>query len=70
MSCPSLIATGRWDGLIASAPRGSAGFGYDPIFIDPALGLAAAELTPEHKNRISHRGRASAELMRRLDVTG
>jgi XTP/dITP diphosphohydrolase len=61
-----LIATGRWPGAIATEPRGSNGFGYDPIFLDRALGLTAAELTPASKNAVSHRARACAELRRLL----
>ena len=47
------------EGVIAHAPRGENGFGYDPIFLVPELGKTTAELTAEHKNRISHRGRAA-----------
>src|SRR5204863_10105007 len=53
-----LIVEGRWDGEILLAPRGAGGFGYDPVFHDPLLGLSAAELEPGRKNRVSHRGRA------------
>lgn len=56
---------GTIEGVIAEAPRGEYGFGYDPIFLVPALGKTTAELTPEAKNRISHRGRA-AERARAL----
>jgi XTP/dITP diphosphohydrolase len=61
-----LIAEGVWEGRILDAPRGENGFGYDPIFFDPALGLGAAELPAELKNRVSHRGRALAALRERL----
>ena len=57
-----LIAQGRWDGRILDAPRGTLGFGYDPVFFDPALGVGAAELDATVKNRISHRGQALARL--------
>ena len=50
---------GTIEGRIADAPRGENGFGYDPIFLVPDLGKTTAELTPEQKNRISHRGRAA-----------
>jgi XTP/dITP diphosphohydrolase len=63
-----LVAESRWHGRILRAPRGSAGFGYDPVFLDPKLGASAAELDPATKNRISHRGLALArlrELLRR-----
>lgn len=58
-----LIAEGRWQGRILTAPRGSGGFGYDPVFLDPASGLSAAELAPADKHRVSHRGRAVAALL-------
>jgi XTP/dITP diphosphohydrolase len=57
-----LIAEGRWDGFILEAPRGHQGFGYDPVFLDPASGSSAAELAPALKHRASHRGRALARL--------
>jgi XTP/dITP diphosphohydrolase len=47
------------EGLITEAPCGENGFGYDPIFLVPELGKTTAELSPEHKNRISHRGEAA-----------
>jgi XTP/dITP diphosphohydrolase len=50
---------GKIEGVITEAPRGKNGFGYDPIFLVPELGKTTAELTPEEKNRISHRGRAA-----------
>lgn len=57
-----LVAEGRWHGRILDAPRGDGGHGYDPVFLDPASGLSAAELDPADKNRISHRGLALARL--------
>jgi XTP/dITP diphosphohydrolase len=57
-----LIAEGRWHGRILAAPRGSGGFGYDPVFFDPLLGRGAAELDAATKNRVSHRGQALAQL--------
>jgi XTP/dITP diphosphohydrolase len=53
------VVEGVIEGVIADAPRGKNGFGYDPIFFVPELGKTLAELTPEHKNRISHRARAA-----------
>jgi XTP/dITP diphosphohydrolase len=47
-------------------PRGSNGFGYDPVFYMPEYGRTIAELPPEIKNRISHRGRAAARARRLL----
>jgi XTP/dITP diphosphohydrolase len=61
-----VIATGEWAGEIARAPVGIGGFGYDPVFHDPALGKTAAELTTEAKNRVSHRGRALRALVEAL----
>jgi len=57
-----LIAEGRWHGRIIDTPRGSGGFGYDPYFLIPELGLTAAELSAAQKNRVSHRGLAMALL--------
>ena len=57
-----LIGSGEWRGHIATRPRGTGGFGYDPIFVDPATGLSAAELSPEAKNLVSHRGQALRAL--------
>jgi XTP/dITP diphosphohydrolase len=59
-----LIVEGAWEGLIAAEPSGNNGFGYDPVFIDPALGCTAASLTREEKNHHSHRARALAALLR------
>jgi XTP/dITP diphosphohydrolase len=65
-----LIAEGIWEGLVLEAPRGEGGFGYDPVFFDPALGLGAAELSAEVKNRVSHRGQALAALRAKLASAG
>ncbi|MDA1118164.1 MAG: RdgB/HAM1 family non-canonical purine NTP pyrophosphatase [Proteobacteria bacterium] len=61
-----LVAEGIWRGEIARVPRGSSGFGYDPLFLLPGRGLTAAELPAEEKNRISHRGQAAARLLELL----
>ena len=61
-----LIADARWHGEILLRPRGSGGFGYDPLFLLPELGKTAAELGSAEKNRISHRGQAMAELARKM----
>ena len=58
-----LIAEGIWRGEIARTPRGSNGFGYDPLFLVAGLKKTAAELDPAEKNRISHRGIALAKLL-------
>jgi XTP/dITP diphosphohydrolase len=62
-----IVAQGIWRGEIARAPRGANGFGYDPLFHLPALGMTAAELDPEAKNRLSHRAQALQKLMSLLD---
>ena len=61
-----LIAEGIWRGEIARSPRGSEGFGYDPLFLVPALGRTAAELSGAEKNRISHRALAARRLLELL----
>lgn len=57
-----LVAEGRWEGRILEAPRGSGGFGYDPVFCDPVRGMTAAEMTDAQKNAVSHRGQAFRRL--------
>ena len=64
-----LICEGEWHGEIVREPRGSGGFGYDPLFLIPELGKTGAELKPEEKNRISHRGKALESLLARLSPT-
>ncbi len=59
---PALIYTGTCDGIILDKPRGSNGFGYDPLFYYPPLKKTFAEMTPEEKNLVSHRGKAMAEI--------
>lgn len=66
--CP-IIAQGYWHGQISSQPAGQFGFGYDPYFYLPDLGLTAAELTPTLKNQYSHRGQALRELLTLLQST-
>jgi len=61
-----LIASGSWAGEIAREPQGHGGFGYDPVFFDPALGCTAAELDAAAKNRASHRGAALRSLIELL----
>ncbi len=61
-----LIAEGVWEGRILDAPRGDGGFGYDPYFWLPNLGLSAAELPLKEKNRLSHRGQAMRALREAL----
>ena len=61
-----LIAEGRWHGRIAIAPRGTGGFGYDPLFVPDGYEQHAAELPSEEKNRVSHRALALQQLMQQL----
>ena len=61
-----LVARAQWHGEVARAPQGSNGFGYDPYFYLPVLAKTAAELAPEDKNRLSHRGQALAKLLELL----
>ena len=61
-----LICQGTWEGRILDAPRGSEGFGYDPVFFVPTHGCSSAELPPEVKNALSHRGQALRKLVAAL----
>lgn len=57
-----IIAQGTWAGAITDIPRGSNGFGYDPLFFLPDEGCTSAELAPARKNLLSHRGQALVKL--------
>ncbi len=61
-----LLARGSWEGVIATAPAGSGGFGYDPLFIPAGVTVTAAQMDQTAKNAVSHRGQALAELLRLL----
>lgn len=61
-----LIAEGTWEGYLVTDPVGENGFGYDPIFYVPEYQCTSAQLEPEVKNRISHRGLALKKLAKRL----
>lgn len=61
-----VIAEGRWNGEMIAEPRGDGGFGYDPHFYIAALGKCAAELSPDEKNALSHRGQALRALVEKL----
>jgi XTP/dITP diphosphohydrolase len=61
-----LICQGTWEGHILFAARGSNGFGYDPVFYVPSHDCSSAELPPEIKNRLSHRGQALRKLIASL----
>lgn len=61
-----VIADGFWHGEIVANPRGDNGFGYDPHFLIPSLGKTTAELAPDEKNKLSHRGQALRALVEKL----
>jgi XTP/dITP diphosphohydrolase len=61
-----LIADGRWHGEVIDTPRGAGGFGYDPYFLLPGLGLTAAEMDPNDKNMVSHRAIAVRRLLEQV----
>ena len=65
-----VIAHGKWEGQITLEPRGSGGFGYDPIFLPAGLHSTAAQLPPEQKNQISHRAQALLALVAELREKG
>jgi XTP/dITP diphosphohydrolase len=57
----------KWQGVIIDERRGDNGFGYDPVFFAPDMKKTAAELPPEIKNKVSHRGQAFAQLKKALE---
>lgn len=61
-----VVCEGIWPGRVTTGPRGSNGFGYDPVFLIPELGRTVAELAPAEKNRRSHRGQALRKLVAAL----
>lgn len=61
-----LICSGSWEGTIVEQQSGANGFGYDPLFFVPTHGCTSAELSPEIKNSLSHRGQALRELAERF----
>ena len=62
-----LIAEGIWAGQLLKKPRGNGGFGYDPLFMDNITGQSAAELSPELKNKLSHRGQALRKMLHLIE---
>jgi XTP/dITP diphosphohydrolase len=62
-----IVAQGTWEGRILAAPRGENGFGYDPVFYVPTHECSSAELPPEIKNTLSHRGQALRALIAALE---
>ncbi len=63
-----ITARGECPGTIAFAPQGSGGFGYDPVFFVPSLKKTFAQLSPEEKNAISHRGKALRAFAEKLEA--
>lgn len=64
-----IICQGSWEGRILFEPRGRGGFGYDPVFFVPTHNCSSAELPPEVKNELSHRGQALRALVAALGTT-
>jgi XTP/dITP diphosphohydrolase len=64
-----LICQGTWEGRIQFEPSGDNGFGYDPVFFVPEFGITSAQMAPEQKNRLSHRGKALSALVDALKTT-
>lgn len=62
----ALIRKGIWNGYILKTPLGSNGFGYDPVFFDPANGKSAAQMSAFEKNEASHRGQAIKRIVEHL----
>lgn len=61
-----IVCAGAWEGRIINKPIGDNGFGYDPLFFIPELNATSAELSPERKNTLSHRGLALQQLLTRM----
>jgi XTP/dITP diphosphohydrolase len=64
-----VVVRGEWSGSIAREPRGDGGFGYDPVFVPEGDDRTAAQLSPQEKDAVSHRGRALALLLPSLELT-
>jgi XTP/dITP diphosphohydrolase len=65
-----VVAHGKWEGQVTLEPRGTEGFGYDPIFLPAGLHSTAAQLAPEQKNQVSHRAQALIALVAELREKG
>ncbi|WP_086479940.1 RdgB/HAM1 family non-canonical purine NTP pyrophosphatase [Oceanospirillum sanctuarii] len=65
-----IIAQGSWEGRILEAPEGEGGFGYDPLFFIEEQGCTAAAMSREEKNKLSHRGKATLDLVSQLKARG
>ncbi len=64
-----IICQGTWEGLITLNPEGDNGFGYDPLFFIPEFNCTSAQLEKTQKNKVSHRGKAMAQLLKRLSTS-
>lgn len=64
---PTIVVRGTMEGIIGHEIKGENGFGYDPIFFLPEYGMTSAELSPEEKNKISHRGKALRAIKEKLE---
>jgi XTP/dITP diphosphohydrolase len=65
-----VVAEASWEGRIGRERRGTGGFGYDPLFVVAGGALTAAGMPAEEKNRVSHRGKALAELAEKMKAAG
>jgi XTP/dITP diphosphohydrolase len=65
-----VVAEASWEGRIGRERRGTGGFGYDPLFVVAGGALTAAEMPAQEKNRVSHRGKALAELAEKMKAAG
>jgi XTP/dITP diphosphohydrolase len=65
-----VVVHGEWTGRLTRAPRGTGGFGYDPVFVPDGGTRTSAELTPQEKDALSHRGRAMRALLPHLRALG
>ena len=63
-----LVSVGKWDGVIMATPAGQLGFGYDPLFYVATEGCSSAQLAPEVKNRLSHRGQALSAMVEQIEI--
>lgn len=63
-----IVCQGTWEGRILTKPQGINGFGYDPLFFVPERLCSSAELSPEDKNRLSHRSKAMSSLLEQLQL--
>ena len=65
-----VVAEGFWHGVVVQEPRGENGFGYDPVFMDENIGKTGGEMSIAEKERVSHRGQALRELVRKMQSRG